>query len=166
MDEFNRPTPGFGLTQAVGSMPFEQAPLYTDIEMYSEDMFEMFTSEEGGSRLLYALEIGAPVDTTVYALLMKEISSGRISIDMAMLMAERLITMFVAIAQRGGLKEVRLTLEKDETIALTEIDEPEEVTELAEDIVDFLGEDEEASMEFEEKNPEAEEIASFIEEIQ
>ncbi len=154
---FNRPTPGYSLTQAPGEMPFEQAPQFTDLEDTSEYLFDEMTKPKTAANIATALEGGMPAEGFTNQLLFEGVANGKFTMDLALLLAPRVLALTVAVAKRAGATDFAIMNDEDvsQEILGTEklVEEPTEM-DIEEAAGGFLAEEEAEIAPAEEELPE------------
>lgn len=113
------PIPGQSLTKAPGSYPFEQPPMFATPEEAFEALVNALADPKATDRLLNMMELGMPVYSIVYTLLMSGFAEGKWTPDVAMLMAEPLSTLMFRLAKDAGIKaETGVKEEEDDMLEL------------------------------------------------
>lgn len=126
------PIPGQSLTKPPGSYPFEQPPQFSTPDEAFESLVNALADPKATDRLLNMMELGMPVYTIVYTLLMSGFTEGKWTPDVAMLMAEPLSHLMFRLARDAGIKaESGIKEEEDDMLQLVlqkrmkEMPEPE-----------------------------------------
>ena len=142
----DRPIPGESLTSDPDmSTPWTSPPTFTRKTEALEYYFELFTSEEIYGPLMDSIEGGVPLIDIAKTILFKGFQDGLINPDMLLLLAEPLVYMLAALAERVEIEfvieEDREEEEEDTTMlgqALGNIEEPEGGEEFPEDVQEQL----------------------------
>lgn len=100
------PIPGQSLTRAPGSYPFEQPSQFSDPEKALEALVQQISEEKAAMRLLNMMELGVPVYSIVYTILMTGFTEGKWTPDVALLIAEPFATLLFRIAKDAGIQAV------------------------------------------------------------
>lgn len=113
------PIPGQSLTKPPGSYPFEQPPMFATPEEAFESLVNALAEPKATDRLLNMLELGMPVYSIVYTLLMSGFTEGKWTPDVAMLMAEPLATLMFRLAKDAGIQaETGVQEEEDDMLQM------------------------------------------------
>ena len=107
----DRPIPGESLTSDPDmSTPWTSPPTFTRKTEALEYYFEFFTSEEIYGPLMDSIEGGVPLIDIAKTILFKGFQDGLINPDMILLLAEPLVYMLAALAERV---EIEFVIEED-----------------------------------------------------
>ena len=107
----DRPIPGESLTSDPEmSTPWTSPPTFTKKTEALEHYFEFFTSEEIYDSLMSAIESGVPLIDIAKTILFQGFKEGLINPDMILLLAEPLVYMLAALAERV---EIEFVIEED-----------------------------------------------------
>lgn len=113
------PIPGQSLTKPPGSYPFEQPPMFSTPEEAFESLVTALSEPKATDRLLNMMELGMPVYSLVYTLLMSGFAEGKWTPDVAMLMAEPLSHLMFRLAKDAGIQaESGIKEEEDDMLQL------------------------------------------------
>jgi hypothetical protein len=131
------PIPGQSLARAPGSYPFEQPPQFTDPQEAFEALLEGLSETKATIRLLNMLELGVPVYSLVYTLLMTGFAEGKWTPDVALLMAEPLATLLFRLARDAGIEAVPGVEEEEDDLMELVMQKRESQMPVEEEIPDF-----------------------------
>lgn len=107
---FDRPVPGQSLTAIPGSMPYEQPPQYVTEDEAMYYVMDQLSSKTVAPAIKHALKKGVYASDITNAILLKSFSQGKITPDMAGLIAKRTLGAVVAtgMAQGVSIKDMRI----------------------------------------------------------
>lgn len=98
------PIPGQSLTRELGNAPWEQPPLYPNVEKALAFHLERMGKGTNMEDLLFLLDQGFPISTFVDSLTTKAVMEGYHTIDVSQLIAPVIHTYIKEAAQSAGVK--------------------------------------------------------------
>lgn len=101
---FSAPVAGESLTSAPRNMVFEKPPQFTDLEEATEFIWEQLNKRDNTLKLLAMLDKQVPVDGLVKTILFSGFASGKWTPDLAVLMANPVVAMVMALGKSAGIK--------------------------------------------------------------
>lgn len=93
------PIPGENYTSNTKNYPWHRPPQYTTLDEALEHMIEVFSKPKTSLAVITMIEIGLDIATVTSTLLLKGVSMGKWSIDLAILMAGPLAHMIIIMAK-------------------------------------------------------------------
>lgn len=126
-EKFQGALPGEAMTHAPGKFPFDRPARISDPEQAFDALFTQIRKPKTTNKLLDALELGAPVETTTSMILTSMAEEGIIPITLAPVLGPPVATLIEEIAKQAEVKVVR-----DEDLA------PDEATEISLDDLQTL----------------------------
>jgi len=146
-NSFDAPIPGQSLTDEPGNAAWEHPPQMTNIHEISLFIFKRLTTPKIAEQIILMLQEGVPAEALARTVLFGGFTEGKWSVDAALLIAESVLKMIVAIGMKGGVKSFKLSLEDKTNLnfrrnladmknriertakKITETEEPEELPE-------------------------------------
>lgn len=113
---FNAPIPGQSLTTSPKSMPYERPPQFTEEGPAMDWLFQRFSQEEIYVNTMRLLDAGIPIQLVAESLLTSGAASGKWNVDLALLIAEPLMTMLATMAINAGINPTIQTPRKKKAI--------------------------------------------------
>ena len=110
------PIPGQSLARAPGSYPFEQPPQFVDPQEAFEALVNSISEPRATERLLDMLELGIPVYSLVYTILMTGFTEGKWSPDVALLLAQPFAMLLFKLAEDAEIEAVSGVEEEDDDL--------------------------------------------------
>lgn len=98
------PIPGENYTSDTRNYPWHRAPQYTSLDDALGYMIDTFSKPNTSIAIVTMMEIGLDIATITGILLMKGVSVGKWSIDLALLMAGPLAHMLIIMAKAYDVK--------------------------------------------------------------
>jgi hypothetical protein len=107
IDPFDRPQPGESLTSSPDvKAPYEQPPVFTDLNEAMEELYLRVTEEEILDDILDLMRVKMPVEDIAQTVLFEGFRTGNYNPDLMLLMIEPTIFMFLALAESAGISAV------------------------------------------------------------
>lgn len=98
------PIPGSSLTVAPGSVPWEKPPMFTQVDDAVQFIIKQFQNKENVHRFLATMEMGAPLDTTVWTLIQHGFMDGKWTPSLGMLLIKPITYLLTAMLKRAKIK--------------------------------------------------------------
>lgn len=98
------PIPGMGMTETLGSRPWENPPQYSTVDEAIDYYLTRMASEEFSTQLLDVLEMGVPVTTLANTIQLSSVMEGVHSVDVGILVMPVLMEMMMLIADSAKIK--------------------------------------------------------------
>lgn len=114
MQVFDAPIPGQSLTKTPGSYKYERPPQFTEEEPALEWLWERLLQKDSIARIRVLLQNDISVVEMAQTILFAAVADGRVSLDLAFLMAQETTWMIEAIAKKSGVKKYTYKKEKPE----------------------------------------------------
>ena len=112
---FSGPVPGQSLTNSPDSQqPWEQAPEYTSLRKATQEIFLNLLEDEMLETVVTLMANGTPIGDITKMLLVSGMSKGKFNVDLMLSLIEPVMYMLLAIAEKVGIKNVKLNREDDE----------------------------------------------------
>jgi hypothetical protein len=109
INPFAGPIPGQSLTSSPESgQAWEQPPEYTSVREATQDIFLNLLEDEMLETVVTMLANGTPVGDITKMLLVSGLSQGKFNPDLMLLLVEPVMYMILAIAERVGIKNIKL----------------------------------------------------------
>jgi len=109
INPFAGPVPGESLTSSPeSSQAWEQPPAYTSVREATQDIFLNLLEDEMLETVVTMLANGTPVGDITKMLLVSGLSQGKFNPDLMLLLVEPVMYMILAIAERVGIKDIKL----------------------------------------------------------
>ena len=108
---FDAPVPGQSLTDTPGNAPWEHPPQMTDIHEISLFLFKRLTAPRAAEQIILMLQEGVPAEALARVVLFGGFTEGKWNVDSALLLAQTVLKIIVAVAMKGGVKSFKLSLE-------------------------------------------------------
>ena len=108
---FDAPVPGQSLTDTPGNAPWEHPPQMTDIHEISLFIFKRLTAPRAAEQIILMLQEGVPAEALARVVLFGGFTEGKWNVDSALLLAQTVLKIIVAVAMKGGVKSFKLSLE-------------------------------------------------------
>ena len=109
INPFAGPIPGQSLTSSPESgQAWEQPPEYTSVREATQDIFLNLLEDEMLETVVTMLANGTPVGDITKMLLVSGLSQGKFNPDLMLLLVEPVMYMILAIAERVGIKDIKL----------------------------------------------------------
>jgi len=110
-----RPIPGQSLTTNPDTpWAWERPPLFTNKDEALAFFLELFTEEERYSAIIKSLDEGVPVMDLVQLFLIQSFRDGEINPNLMLLLAEPLAFMIMALGERAGVDDIKITADFEE----------------------------------------------------
>ncbi len=109
------PIPGESLTSEPGNMPFEHPPQFVKLEEASEFVWDQLNKRDNTLALLAMLDKQIPVDGLVNTILSSGFATGKWSPDLAILMAQPVAAMIIALGKSAGIDMRMKTKDKSKS---------------------------------------------------
>ena len=107
VDPFDAPTPGESLTKnPEEKFPWERAAEHTDVRTFMEEMFLNLTEEENYINLLGFFMRRQPIDELVQTLLYSAMTTGKINLDLMLMLIEPTTYLIIALAEQAEIEPV------------------------------------------------------------
>ena len=116
---FNRldaPVPGESLTAVPKNANWEHPPQFAKVPDAFDFIWHQMHQEPQLTQLISLLQTGVPVEALAKTLLFAGFSEGKWTIDGAILLAEPVFLSIIALAKNAGIKEINMSLEKEDPI--------------------------------------------------
>ena len=117
---FNRldaPVPGESLTSAPKNYNWEHPAQFPRVPDAFDFIWHQMHQEPQLTQLISLLQTGVPVEALAKTLLFAGFSEGKWTVDGALLLAEPVFLSIVALAKNAGIKEINMSLEKEDPIS-------------------------------------------------
>lgn len=101
---FDYPIPGQGMTDEVGSRPWQNPPQYPTVEAALEFYIPRLVSDETYDALLDSMELGIPLTTMADSLQSTGVMQGLHTIDVGILITPVIIEMLAYIGDDAGIE--------------------------------------------------------------
>ena len=109
MKPFDGPIPGQSLTNSPDSQqPYEGPPEYTGLKDATEAIFLSLLDEKLFKEIVTLMINGTPIGDITKMLLVSGLSQGKFNPDLMLLLVEPVMYMLLAIAEKVGIKNVKL----------------------------------------------------------
>ena len=108
---FDAPIPGQSLTDTPGNAPWEHPPQMTNIHEISLFLFKRLTSPKSAEQIILMLQEGVPAEALARTILFGGFQEGKWSVDAALLIAQTVLKIIIAVAMKGGVKSFKLSLD-------------------------------------------------------
>jgi len=116
MRPFEGPIPGQSLTNSPeGQQPYEGAPEYTGVRDASEAIWLSLLEKENLYNVANLMAQGTPISDITKMLLMSGLSQGKFNPDLMLLLVEPVMYMLLAIAEKIGIRNVKIDKDDDIT---------------------------------------------------
>ena len=116
---FNRldaPIPGESLTATPRNANWEHPSQFPKVPDAFEFIWNQMHQEPQLTQLISLLQTGVPVEALAKTLLFAGFSEGKWTVDGAVLLAEPVFLSIIALAKNAGIKEINMSLEKEDPI--------------------------------------------------
>lgn len=111
-DPFAAPIPGESLTQTPGSSPWEHPPQFADVREAAEHIFDQLSRTS--DRVALMLKAGITAEAIARSALFAGFAKGKISVDVALLLAPIVLMQVVAIGKLAGVGRIKTLNERAE----------------------------------------------------
>ena len=108
---FDAPIPGQSLTDTPGNAPWEHPPQMTNIHEISLFLFNRLTAPRAAELIILMLQEGVPAEALARVVLFGGFTEGKWNVDSALLLAQTVLKIIVAVGVKGGVKSFKLSLE-------------------------------------------------------
>lgn len=105
---FHAPTPGYGLTQPPGSMPFSKPPQYADPKEAVQKIADSMLHPKKSAALVFLVKGGLPLEAITSYLLFNAVSDGRITPDTALLIYKSILATLAGICEKAGVTSYKV----------------------------------------------------------
>ena len=116
-NRFDAPVPGESLTATPRNAKWEHPPHMPETGDAFEYIWNQMHKEPQLTQLISLLQTGVPVEALAKTLLFAGFSEGKWTVDGAILLAEPVFLSIVALAKNAGIKEINMSLEKEDPIS-------------------------------------------------
>jgi len=112
-NRFDAPVPGESLTSTPKNYMWEKPPHHAKNSDAFEDIWNNLHKEPMLTQVVSMLDTGVPAEALAKTILFTGFTGGKFSVDTAILIAEPVFAAIVAIGKVAGLKEINLTMDKE-----------------------------------------------------
>lgn len=110
---FNAPIPGQGLTEELGSTPWQHPPQYATVDEAMNFYAERIMSPNFKEDITDVMELGVPLTTLANALQLGAVMQGKHTIDVGVLVTPVIVEMLSYVGDKAGV-EYSTGLEKED----------------------------------------------------
>ena len=104
---FDAPIPGQSLTDTPGNAPWEHPPQMTNIHEISLFLFKRLTAPKAAEQIILMLQEGVPAEALARVVLFGGFMEGKWNVDSALLIAQTVLKIIVAVGVKGGVIKLR-----------------------------------------------------------
>ena len=108
---FDAAVPGQSLTDTPGNSAWEHPPQFTDIQKASKFIWDKLTEPKMVEQVISMLHAGVPVEAIGRTILFGGFFQGKWNPDVALMIAEPVFSMLLAIGIKAKVKKMRVSME-------------------------------------------------------